>query len=302
MANEFLTARAKIRADVRYRLSGFEGQDIWHTTFFVNRLDLTNVVIEHIGIKREGVEVEPSELINIVRDEFFDFVLVKDDEHAIDVSDIEAPQNCENCGCVFNVRTELICSQCQHPVLFQVSKKALMDIRFSVNFEMQEADPIRRRAVESLYIRRLESAYLNIVVIFEHFCNQLNRYLCLLNRVPERWPSFPNGNTIRNPFQKTQYDRSAKQKKFMAHDWFITEHSLDLFTSIKKTDADRMWLVFQKRHLLQHQGGIIDQHYVDNTGGNNSDVGNPVQIKKDELDKVVKTIQSIVQYTKAQYT
>jgi hypothetical protein len=296
MTDDFLRARAKIRDGVRRRLAVFDGHDIWRTQFFIDRVDLANEVMGHLNVLRNGEIIESAELLTIVRDEFLDFVVLQDERHTVEITETEAPQPCEKCRLSFQPAIDIMCPACSHPTLFQSSEKTLNDIRYLLNFETEETDPIRRRSIESLFHRRLESAYLNLVIAFERFCNQLNRFLFRVNGKAEQWPPH------HNPFQKTWYDKPSGKRQFTAQDWFQNTHGIDIFATINKRDVDRLWLVFQKRHLIQHQGGIIDQRYIDMTNGNNADVGNPVSVEKDEAEKAVITTCAILLDLKTQYT
>ena len=298
MTIDFLRARAKIREGVRHRLHTYVGQDIWRTQFFIDRVDLAGEIVGHLNVKRDATIVPPSELLTIVRDEFLDFIMLQDERNEVEITETEAPQDCEKCRRSFHPATDLICPGCNHPVLFQSSEKALNDVRYLLHFETEETDPIRRRSIEALFHRRLESAYLNVVIVFEQFCNRLNWYLFHLKSQPEQRPS------VSNPFQKTFLDKSSGVgiRQFKAHEWFNVTHRIDIFAAVNKRDTDKLWLVFQKRHLMQHQGGIIDQKYIDNTNPSSTDIGKPVPIDKVEAGDVIVTLRAILLDLKAQYT
>lgn len=65
------------------------------------------------------------------------------------------------------------------------------------------------------------------------------------------------------------------------------EHSVDISASLDTDQWDFVTLQFQKRHLLAHKMGVIDEEFVRKTGQSQSLLGRKVSISEEDVRKLV---------------
>lgn len=53
-------------------------------------------------------------------------------------------------------------------------------------------------------------------------------------------------------------------------------------------------IIFQKRHLLAHQEGIIDEKYIEKTGDTKYKVGQRIVVKQDDVNEGVRLVLEII--------
>ncbi len=63
----------------------------------------------------------------------------------------------------------------------------------------------------------------------------------------------------------------------------IQKYNFDIAREINKTDWGKTLVAFQKRHLLAHNLGKIDQEYINKTNSDHSLLGKPVIISREEV-------------------
>lgn len=66
----------------------------------------------------------------------------------------------------------------------------------------------------------------------------------------------------------------------------IQRYSFDIAQGIDRAGWDKIIVAFQKRHLLAHNLGIIDQEYINKTDSDSNLLGKPVSIRQDEVIEV----------------
>lgn len=62
-----------------------------------------------------------------------------------------------------------------------------------------------------------------------------------------------------------------------------------------ESDVDFMFLMFQKRHLLTHSNGLVDQQYLDKTGDTTYSVGQRIVLNDSELLRFLNVIDAVVE-------
>ena len=62
---------------------------------------------------------------------------------------------------------------------------------------------------------------------------------------------------------------------------------------LSKQELDRMRLLFQRRHILEHNAGIVDDRYIDKSGDINYVVGQRVVVKKSEVYELLDIIEKL---------
>jgi hypothetical protein len=71
------------------------------------------------------------------------------------------------------------------------------------------------------------------------------------------------------------------------------EYSID--ANMLLNDRNAISKAFQKRHVLIHSSGIIDERYVKATGENSTQIGTRVQVKRDEVEDILSSLTRLVE-------
>lgn len=278
-------ARALIRHRVRERLAKYKVQDIWSTSFFVDRLDLAVEVFDcQTAQKPNGTVAEIDELIEIVREEFVDFVLLEDTRRRIKLLGKQQELVCEACSQVYGPSDYIRCPVCSYLNLFHVTEIELNSL--TEQLELRADDPIARRALTETESWRVETSYLKIVTCFETFHRRLNELAFAEAGSPVVKLSRPN------LFQNVQD----------AGDWFRQHHNLDLFKRLSSREVCSLDLVFNKRHVITHNGGIADRRYIQRTRGNPETIGEPITLSKQEILQAIGLVRRIVQVAREAFS
>lgn len=67
---------------------------------------------------------------------------------------------------------------------------------------------------------------------------------------------------------------------------------------LSKDEINLMTLLFNRRHILEHNEGIIDQKYLDNTGDSTYLIGQRVIVKKEDAQELLSIIKKLTNYLK----
>ena len=78
-----------------------------------------------------------------------------------------------------------------------------------------------------------------------------------------------------------------------AKDRLLTNHGVDISDGLSALDWDFVAVQFQKRHLLAHTMGVVDQDFVDKTGSSSAMIGKKVQITRDDVRNLVAHLGTI---------
>lgn len=79
-----------------------------------------------------------------------------------------------------------------------------------------------------------------------------------------------------------------------SHDLLSTDLGFDFKSKLALPDESILNLGLQKRHIIVHNSGIIDDKYCQNTGEPASLVGKRLSISKNDVDVFVKTVTKVV--------
>lgn len=277
-------ARALIRHRVRKRLAKYSGQDVLRTRFLVDRLDLAAEAYDYqtaAGPSGDTAQIE--ELIGFARDEFRDFILLEDKRNQVDLSGGRADIVCEACSRVYNYSTHSRCPSCGRPNLFRIAEDKLDAIAAQV--ELDEDDPIVRNALIDLQRSIIETSYSRIVSCFESFHRRLDGFVFVQRGEPVKELEW------RNRFQNL----GGTQERF------AEEHDFDPYEGLRDTDLRVLSRVFNKRHIIDHNGGIIDPAYVRKTNGDEARIGSLVPQSKDEILRAVGLVRHIVKTARGKF-
>ena len=78
------------------------------------------------------------------------------------------------------------------------------------------------------------------------------------------------------------------------HDLLSTDKGFDFKSKLTPPDDSIVNLGLQKRHIIVHNSGIIDDKYCQNTGESRSLIGNRLSIMKKDVLEFIKTVTKIV--------
>lgn len=75
----------------------------------------------------------------------------------------------------------------------------------------------------------------------------------------------------------------------------IKKYNFDIAKGINKTDWDKIILAFQKRHLLAHNLGKIDQEFINKTNSDNNLLGKSVIISREEVIEITDFLKKMAE-------
>jgi hypothetical protein len=70
-------------------------------------------------------------------------------------------------------------------------------------------------------------------------------------------------------------------------------YAFDLSHGWKNGDATFANLMFKRRHLFTHNGGRVDQKYLDETGDRSFDLNEMAVLKKQELERLITLVRKL---------
>jgi len=63
---------------------------------------------------------------------------------------------------------------------------------------------------------------------------------------------------------------------------------------LSKNEYQELNILFQKRHLLAHSEGIVDEKYIQKSGDSNYKIGQKIVVKEKDIKTIVTLINKIV--------
>jgi len=191
---------------------------------------------------------------------------------------------CNNCGCEYAIYGIFaICPDCGNHNIFQIFSRNLILIKKQLMLE----DELKTRFGESnqndidelmtdIREKITEDSCENTVTVFETFCKEAYR-------LSEDRATDPHFQLRGNPFQSL--DRTK--------DIFSSQFNVDIFKNLAGNKIDELYLLFNKRHILTHNLGIIDQKFLQNTGLQQSILNHKVEISKQEILDAINSLEII---------
>ena len=91
-------------------------------------------------------------------------------------------------------------------------------------------------------------------------------------------------------------------KSARVNDFQIIEKGSNLFRSavgygyekwLSEYELSMLKLYFQRRHLFEHNNGMVDEQYLSKTGDTNYSVGQRLIIRKNEVEEVLKILKKL---------
>lgn len=180
---------------------------------------------------------------------------------------------CEECGSRFSViGSAYFCPCCGHNSVTQTFHDSLRKIKAK-----KDARSVIKAAIEAeigkdeaeLTSRSLiETCVVDAVVAFQKYCEGMYK---------------PFGKPKMNVFQRLD-DGSGLWKTVIGEgysDWLSEE------------DMATLLIIFNKRHILSHNEGIVDEKYLAKSGDNSYSLGQRIVISEADVDSTVKLISKL---------
>jgi uncharacterized Zn finger protein (UPF0148 family) len=185
---------------------------------------------------------------------------------------------CEKCGTRYSViGSAYFCPCCGHNSVERVFEDSIERIEKMI----ESQDYIREKLCEQFTVdvadnmcrSMLESSLGDIVSAFQKFAKE-------------------------NLVQKTIQDTS----KIRTNDFQIIEKGSNLYEQylnrgydkyLSQEELKQMNILFQKRHILEHNQGIVDKKYIQNSKDTSYEIGQRVVIKKDDTKQLLFLIKKL---------
>jgi hypothetical protein len=190
---------------------------------------------------------------------------------------MELEISCEKCSCRFAViGSAYFCPACGHSSVDRMFDDSLRKIRAKKDNVDVVRDAIAvsagRDEAELMCRSLIESCLQDGVTAFQRCCEGL--YASTGSATPAPM----------NAFQ-----RLAQGSELWAARVGITYADI-----LGAADLERLRRLFQKRHLLAHSDGIVDQRYVNESGDMTYRVGQRITVSTSEIDDIVAGIGRLV--------
>jgi hypothetical protein len=192
---------------------------------------------------------------------------------------------CENCGCKYaSVGAAFFCPACGHNSALTTFSQTISTIHQIINNL-----PTLRNALldsggldiaENSIRHILEDSIIRLVGAFQRFTE------ALFDSLPNQSNFKRRKNLFQNLDESSILWQQAKQIKY--------EQLLPV------PDYDELQVLFQKRHLLAHKNGVIDQEYIDKTGDTTYIVGQRLVIREKDVLRMCDLINALAINLKAQ--
>ena len=187
----------------------------------------------------------------------------------------ETEITCEKCQTRYSViGSAYFCPCCGHNSAVSSFNDSLSGIEKMINSlsEMKEmlTDKYDLDSAESMCRKMLESSIGDMVSAFQKFaCSKYEEL---------------SGKAVRvNDFQVVEKGSS----------YFEDETGKPYSYWLSNSELDFMKLMFQKRHLIEHCNGMVDQKYLDNTNDSSYSVGQRIVIKEQDAMMLLNVLRKL---------
>jgi uncharacterized Zn finger protein (UPF0148 family) len=191
---------------------------------------------------------------------------------------------CENCGCKYaSIGAAFFCPACGHNSVLTTFYQTLSTVR-----QIIDSLPTLRNTLldsggldmaENSIRHILEDTFTRLVGAFQRFTEALFESL----------PNQANFKRRKNVFQNLDESSTLwQQVKQIGYEQLLPP-----------SDYDELQVLFQKRHLLAHKDGNVDQEYIDKTGDTTYSVGQRLVIREKDVLRMNDLIDTLAQNLQA---
>ena len=184
---------------------------------------------------------------------------------------------CEPCGCRYaSVGAAFFCPACGCNAAIANFAASLETVRKSLDLLPTLADSMGRDAGANLGRDIVENGLVKAVSALEAVAE------AVYERLPEPKPSITGlGNVFQRLDDASRLFRETTGAGYEAH--------------LSARGLDDLRILVQQRHLLQHQGGIVDQKYVDRSGDRSYTLGQRLVIREAATKRAVELVEKLGQ-------
>ena len=148
----------------------------------------------------------------------------------------------------------------------------------NLDLALKELDLTHQTEAEDLIRHLLADSLENAVSAFDGFGRELTRVYSAKSNNPAK------------------AENLSFQNLTSANTNIITLFGFDLESSSDRKEWEFAIKCFNKRHLLAHKMGIVDQKYIDNTNDPDAIIGRLISISEEEVRELVKVISKMGNY------
>lgn len=198
--------------------------------------------------------------------------------YAIPVKAVEEMQleiECEECNSRFAViGSAYFCPACGHNSVSRTFSDSLQKIRVKKDnvdlIRTTLSDSVGKDEAEITCRSMMETCISDGVVAFQKYCEGLYS---------------PYGNIPFNAFQRISQGSELWENA-------LNEGYSDWLSSREITDLN---ILYQKRHILSHKEGIVDDRYIQNSGDSSYVVGQRIVISKQDIELLLTCLEKLKQ-------
>ncbi|MHA1386224.1 MAG: hypothetical protein ACTSR3_20920 [Candidatus Helarchaeota archaeon] len=194
---------------------------------------------------------------------------------------------CPNCNNTYiTLEPSFFCPYCGKLPPITQWRQTVHEIQNNLFFiqENELSDETSQELKEHGFFRRIiENNVKDLVTGFETYCKDKFAELISSRLPPNTAESIIRG--IGNSFQNLRRGNNL----------FEFNLGYSYRNSISNAQCDELKVFFQKRHVLTHNNGIIDQRYVQNTNSNQGLIGQRITISEYEITQALKYLSNIVE-------
>ena len=185
---------------------------------------------------------------------------------------LETEVVCTNCTLRYSVYGVFaFCPDCGQHNSIQILEKNLEVVEKMLEMAMGKDKVIAERLIEN--------ALEDCVSAFDGF----GRELCRVQ-----------ANRARTPAEKMNFQNLEGARK-----GFLNLFGIDFSTVVQPEEWRAAAMAFQKRHLIAHKLGVVDQDYITKTGDTNAVVGRKIAIDAGEVNRLIGIITKLALYMAA---
>ncbi|MCE9612930.1 MAG: hypothetical protein K8T26_01550 [Lentisphaerae bacterium] len=181
---------------------------------------------------------------------------------------MQSKATCEKCGCRYgSIGLSFFCPACGNDSTVSTSGHMLGEVRKKVQhlqeIRTQLTVTVGKDSAENLVRDIREGCLKDLVGLFQHFSDLLFATL----------PYASSHKLKRNTFQRLDE----------ASTLWGQATGKDFDSIISAPDFQRLKFFFQRRHLLEHRNGVVDQEYLDKSGDRSFSVGQRLVISDGDV-------------------
>lgn len=183
---------------------------------------------------------------------------------------------CSRCSCKYAViGSAFFCPYCGHNSADETFDNSIKKIEAklkNLHVIRKAVEAISKDEAETTCRSLIETSLNESVVAFQRFCE-----ITYVNR---------------NPSAKVKFN--AFQNIDMGNDYWNDLYSENYTDWLSPNEYQKMIVLFQKRHLLSHTEGIVDQKYIDKSHDNDYYLGQRIVIKEKDVNEILHVITKII--------